>query len=147
MKVLLLKDISGLGRSGDIKEVSDGHARNFLIPRKLVLPADKPLVAKVQKERQEKQASARKQHQKHLDQKQQLESKTFIAKGKAAGNNLFAAIHERDIAQIINEKTGLSILPENISISKPVKSLGIHKINLKLEQGLNATINLNVESI
>src|SRR5258708_6049100 len=102
MKVILTKDVAGLGRSGDIKTVSDGHARNFLIPKHLALPATTEVLARVQKEEAEHQAKVKKDIERFQFLKTKLESKTITIKAPAAKNNLFAAIRENGIAKAIN---------------------------------------------
>ena len=92
MKVLLTKDVSGLGRAGDVKEVSDGHARNFLIPKHLALPATSEILRQVQKEEGEKQAKLAREQERFLAFKKKVEGRAVLLKGKAQGQNLFAAI-------------------------------------------------------
>lgn len=147
MKVLLTKDVSGLGRPGDIKEVSDGHARNFLIPRHLVLPATSALLQRVQKEEGEKQAKYSREQERLQAFKNKINGKTFTMKGKAQGQNLFAAIHEKEIAQALAEKFGIEIAPASIRLDKAVKNLGRHDIKIKFGQDAEALVHLNVEQL
>lgn len=146
MNVLLTKDVPGLGRAGDVKNVSDGHARNFLIPKHLALPATRSLLAKTQKEEAEKQAKIAREQERMLQLKKKLEGKTFVIKAKVQGKNLFAAIHEDQIAQLISEKTGVVISPTLINLSKPLKSLGLHEVEVRFAPGVAALVRLNIES-
>jgi large subunit ribosomal protein L9 len=145
MKVILTKDVPSLGRAGDIKEVSDGHARNFLIPKHLALPATTEILAQVQKEEQERQTKILKDTERFAVLKNKLEGKTFTIHARATKNNLFAAIHEKEIAQVINDKTGGEISPSAIVLEKPVKRLGLHEIQIRFAKNVSALVKLNVE--
>ena len=147
MKVLLFKDVPGLGRAGDIKEVSDGHARNFLMPRGLAQAATANLVHKVTKEKAEHEQKIEKEKQRLLEIKKSLESKTFSIKAKASNQKLFAAIHDTEIVKVIAEKTGLSFEPKQVVINKPVKATGLSEVQIKLDSKTTATIKLNVEAL
>ncbi len=145
MKVILTKDVAGLGRSGDIKEVSDGHARNFLIPKHLALPATSEVLNKIQKEEFEHQQKIAREQDRSLSLKNKLENKIFTIKAKANKNSLFAAVHEDQIAKAINDKTGAEISPSLIVLKKPVKTLGIHEVEIRFAKNLSASVKLNVE--
>lgn len=144
MKVLLTKDVPNLGRSGEIKEVSDGHARNFLIPKHLALPATSQVLQKIQKEEQEKQAKIFKDLERFQNIKNKLEGKTFTIKAKSEKQNLFAAVHEKEIAQAINEKAGTEISPELIKIQSPIKTLGEHQVEIVFNSEIRTKIKLVV---
>ncbi|HTL39598.1 MAG TPA: 50S ribosomal protein L9 [Methylomirabilota bacterium] len=146
MKVLLTKDVSGLGRAGDVKEVSDGHARNFLIPRHLALPATSAVLQKVQKEEAEHQAKLKRQQEQIEQFKLKLENKIFNIKAKAQKEHLFAAIKNTDIANAINAKMNLSISPDQIVIEKPIKSLGSQEALIRLAPGQTIKVKLDIES-
>ena len=143
MKVILTKDVQGLGRSGDVKEVSEGHARNFLLPRKLALPATTVALERVQKEQQEKQAKVSKEHERASMLKHKLEAKKFSFKAKASGKNLFAAVSPKQIAEELT-KSGIEISPNDINIKKPIKSLGSHEVLVGLAFDVEALLNLEV---
>ena len=158
MKVILTKDVTGLGRAGDIKEVSDGHARNFLIPKHLALPATTESLLRIQKEESEHQAKVLKDQERFLDLKKKLENKTFTIKVKAtpprpngqvgAGKkNLFAAVHEAEIAKVITDKAGAEISPKMIEIKLPIKALGLHEVEVRFAKNLTARVKLIVESL
>jgi len=147
MKVLLVKDVPKLGRIGQIKEVSDGHARNFLIPRHLALPATEAVLSKVQKEEKEKQAKLAKAHDKLLAIKNKLAGKTIELKGKAEGKNLFAGIHEMDIVKALTQKYGVELAREAINLTHALKALGEHQVEVKLSDQIKFNINLKIEAI
>lgn len=145
MKVILSKDVPGLGRAGQIKEVSDGHARNFLIKKHLALPATQSMLAKIQKEEAEHEAKVQRLAQQVLEIKNQMEGKTFVVYGKAQGQRLFAAIHEDQIAQAVNKKLNLAILPSQVIIKKAIKSPGLSEAEIKLNDAIHAKIKIEVQ--
>jgi len=147
MKVLLLKDVSGLGRTGEIKEVSDGHARNFLMPRKLAIAATTGVVQKIGKEQAEHKAKTERERQKTQETKKNLEDRTFTIKAKANGQKLFAAVREQEIVAIIEQKTGLQFEPDQIVIKQPIKALGDAVVQLKLSADTLCNIKLNITSL
>lgn len=147
MKILLIKDVSGIGRAGDIKEVSDGHGRNFLVPRGLAVIATNTVIQQVSKEQAEKKEKQAHEHEKHLKLKSQLENKIFTIKTKANKETLFAAVHESEIADSINRKLGLQIDPMQVIIPAPIKAIGPHQAEIKLEPDIKAVVNLTIEGI
>jgi large subunit ribosomal protein L9 len=146
MKVLLTKDVSGLGKIGDVKDVSDGYARNFLLRQHLGLPATASVLAQVQKEEKEKQARIVKEQERFLALKNKLEGKSLVIKAKSEGKNLFAAIHEKEIAQKLIHQFGIEISPQLMRISNPIKSLGVHKVEIKFSENIKSTINVEVQN-
>lgn len=133
MKVILLQDIARLGKRGDVKEVADGFAINVLIAKKQALQATSAEMAKW------KQKEDAKKHKKELEtnifvqlvEKIRKEPVVISGKKRDGKGQLFAQIKESDIAHAIFEITDVSIDPKQISISKPIKSIGLHTIELK----------------
>jgi large subunit ribosomal protein L9 len=147
MKLILTKDVSGVGRAGEVKEVSDGYARNFLIPRRLALPATTPALERIQKEEKERQEKTSRNQEKILTWKNQLESRTFTVKAKANEKTLFAAVHEKDIVAAINAKLNSELSPDQIRIAEPIKALGLFIVEIRLTEGVTANTKLNIEPI
>ena len=147
MKVILTKDVAGTGRSGQVIEVSDGHARNFLIPRHLALPATVSALARVQKEEQEHQAKVLREQEKFALLKSKLENKTFVVKAKAEKTHLFAAIRKEQIVVAIKNKLDVDIESNQIVIEKPIKSLGLSEVEIRFANHGAIKVKLNVESI
>ncbi|MBI4049291.1 MAG: 50S ribosomal protein L9 [Candidatus Doudnabacteria bacterium] len=144
MKVILSKDVSSLGRAGEVKEVSNGYARNFLLPKHLALPATTDLLLKVQKEQDELQRKIAKHKQELEALKSKLANKTIALQTKASGQTLFAALHESDIIKAIEQKTKISLKPEQVHLPEPIKKLGTFEITLKLADDISAKIKLEV---
>ncbi len=148
MKVILLKDVPKIGRSGEIKEVNAGFGTNFLIKKGLAKLAT--LDAQKQLEKGKKDLSAKKQ--KELDKiksnQKELERRTFTVKVKTGDKGqIFGGVHEKDIAQSIFQKTKIQLEKSQIDSHKGIKDLGEHIINIKLGQGITAKTKINIESL
>ncbi len=130
MKVILLRDVARLGRKGEIKDVPDGHAINFLLPRKLGIIATKESL-KRHAEETGKHASIEQASQEHF--KNALEANKSEPIKLAVESNeqghLFKGIHADDIANLLNEK-GFSITRQNVLLENPIKDIGKHEISI-----------------
>jgi large subunit ribosomal protein L9 len=146
MKVILLKDVPKIGKKYDIKEVNDGYASNFLIPKKLAEAATEKQVAKVKLI----QETARMQQEIHLTLlKKNLDDvagKVVTIKAKANNKgNLFMSIHPKDITSQLQKIHSIQLTPDVIMLQSPIKDLGSHEIVVSIE-GHKATFTLVVES-
>lgn len=147
MKVILTKDVSGVGRAGDIKEVSDGYARNFLIGRGLAVVASQAQQDKVNKEKREHTEKLARQEARLVELQNKINHKPITLKRKANGSKLFAAIHEQDIINEIKAHFGVELLPKQIRILNPIKTIGSHAVDLKLTDRHKATVTVDVEAL
>lgn len=146
MKVILLKDVKGQGKKGEIVSVSDGYARNYLFPRNLAQEA----TAQNLNSAQVKQEAAA--HKKEMEKKnaqemaKQLENKGVVIKAKCGSTGrLFGAITNAEIAEALNQQTGLELDKKKVVLANPIKELGEYTITVKLYAGVQATIGLKVE--
>jgi large subunit ribosomal protein L9 len=147
MKVILTKDVSGIGRAGDIKEVSDGYARNFLIGRGLALPATQPQVDKVNKEKREHADKLARQEAKLNELAKKIQNKPINLKKKSDNGRLFAGVREQDIINEIETQFGVELTAKQVKILNPIKTTGSHKVELKLTDRHMATVTVNVEAL
>lgn len=132
MKVILLQDVPGMGGKYEIKNVSDGYARNFLIPRKLAQIATTQSIQSIEK--QKKQKEQEKEVQKDILGKniEALENLTISVTEKAnEKGHLFAGIHREEISRILKEQKQIDIPPDIIELEKPIKEIGEYKIKVK----------------
>jgi len=146
MKVILLKDIKGTGKKGDIINASDGHARNFLIPRKLAKPATDSSV----KELQHQKASAKKRKEEELKKAKELAeelSKIEIKINTKAGESgkLFGSITNKDIAEILKKDYGHKIDKKKI-VMDAIKAIGRTEIQIKVYPNVVAKLNVIVDA-
>lgn len=146
MKVILLEDVKGQGKQGEIKNVSEGYARNFLFPRKLAIEASD---ANLQELDDKKQAQERKQakelaHAKEV--KAQLERLRIVVQTHAGeGGRLFGAITTKHIGDALHEQ-GVKIDRRKIVLSEPIKRLGGHQVEVKLHHEVTAVLAVFVEA-
>ncbi len=145
MKLILTQEVTGLGTPGDVVEVKDGYARNFLMPRSLAVAWTKggeKQVASIQKARGAREI-------KTLDEAQAvkalLESKPVTLSAKAgASGRLFGAVTPADIASAVSAAGGPSLDRRKIELAQPVKSVGSHQLSVHLHEGVKATVTLEV---
>lgn len=147
MKVVLLKDVAGVGRRNEVKIVSDGYALNFLIPKKLAEIGSAAAIGRAERLKSEEGALRRVHEDLVLKNLSALEGISFDISSKAnEKGHLFASIHREDIAAELKKQKGIDILPEFLVIEKPIKEVGEHKIPVKV-QDKSAMLTLVVKGI
>ena len=147
MQVILLKDVKGLGKAGEVKKVSDGYARNMLLPKKLVMEASDANIKVLERKRAEIEAQRAMDKQVAEDVKAKLENSVLTMKRKAGeGGRLFGAITSKDIAEQIEKDYMLQLDKKKIELASPIKQLGEHEVELKLFTGVSAKVKVNVVS-
>ena len=145
MKVILLEDVKALGKKGDICEVSDGYARNFIIPKKKGIPATPENMnnLKLKKANDEKVAKENLENAQMLSK--ELSDKVIILKVRVGeGGKLFGAIASKEIAAAVLEQTGLDLDKKKIVLAEPIKALGKHDIKVKLHKDVTANLIVSV---
>ena len=146
MKVILLEDTKGLGKKFDIKEVKDGYVRNFLLPKKLVQIATKTTLAqlKIQKESEQKAiAKLLEELEKIVDA---LKKEVLIFQLKVGDKGeVFGSVSVDKIIESLKAK-GFEIKKEQIDLETPIKSLGEHVINIRLDREVKGTIKVKIEA-
>jgi large subunit ribosomal protein L9 len=145
MKVILLKDVKGRGKKGEAAEVSDGYARNYLIPRKLatVAPAENMNELK-QKEKARIAAEAREKAA-ALENSKKLESIVVKVAAKAGeSGRLFGSVTSQEIAATLKEQHGLEVDKRDIVQSEPIKAFGSYEVKCKFGYEISGTIHLLV---
>ena len=146
MKVILLEDVKSLGKKGDIVDVSDGYAKNFLLTRKKGVEANSKNMndLKLKKANDEKVAAQNLQDAK--DTAAGLEDKTVVLKLKAGeGGKTFGSVSNKEIAEAAKEQFGLDIDKKKIVISEPIKSLGTYEVTVKLHASVTGKLKVKVE--
>lgn len=147
MKVILQQDVKGLGRKGEVVNASDGHARNFLFPKKLAIPADKQNLNELSAKK------ASEAHRKELEKeeaikiKEKLEKVTLHIKIKAGENGkIFGSITSKEISEGIEREYKEKIDKKKILLKDQIKTLGEHIVELRLFEGVIAKLKLVIES-
>lgn len=145
MKVILLQDVDGLGKAGDLKEVANGYARNYLLPRQFAAAATPALLENhkqriaAQQRKVEKQAESNRQQVERLNQI----SLTFKARVGRQGR-LYGSITSQDIAAGLREAEGITIDRRMIDLPNPIRTIGTFQIPVKIAQKMEPKITVNV---
>ena len=145
MKVILLEDVKSLGKKGQLVEVNAGYARNFILPKKLGIEATSKNIndLKLQKAHEDKVAAEQLAAAKVLAE--ELKDKSVELKMKVGeGGRTFGAISTKEIAAAAKEQLGYELDKKKISVDEPIKSLGVHNVNIKLHPKLTADLKLKV---
>ncbi|MGE5618290.1 MAG: 50S ribosomal protein L9 [Sphingomonadaceae bacterium] len=146
MKVLLLQDVKGVGEAGQVKEVAEGYARNYLFPKKLATPATPSAL----KELEARQAAERKRQAK-LDEEmrglaQKIAGSSVTVRSKVGeGGKLYGSITTADVAEALERQLGEVVDKRKIEIEEPIRHVGEYKIPVKLSKNVSTTVNLVVE--
>ena len=145
MKIILTGDVKGLGSKGDVLEVKDGYANNYLLPNGLAVRATQGRLTEVT---QVKGARVRRETREIETLKEMAETITSLdleldAKAGPEGR-LFGAITAKDISELIKEKSGLDIDRKKIHLDEPIKTSGFHEAHLKLHPEVEAVVHLKV---
>lgn len=145
MKVILIEDVKGLGKKGELCNVSDGYARNYLIPKNLAIEADQAALNQLKQQQQSKAYHKEQERQKALDAAKTLDGKQLVIHAKAGeSGKLFGAVTSKEVAAEIKSKFGLDIDRKRINM-QDIKAHGEYSAVIKLYSGINATINIKVE--
>ena len=145
MKVLLLADVKALGKKDQIVEVSDGYAKNFLLPRKLAIVADAKAVNEVKKKEASRLHAIELEKAAAKEMAAKLEAVTVkICMTAGEDNRLFGSVTTKDIVEILEKEHGLKVDKKKVCLDKPIKAFGSYTIDVKLYQGIAGKINLIV---
>ena len=145
MKVILQQDVRGQGKKGQLVEVSDGYARNFLLPKKLAVPATAENVntMKQQEKARKAQEAAEKAEAEALSKK--LEGLMVKIPAKAGeGGRLFGAVTAKEISEALAAQHGLTIAKAKLVLDKPIKACGGYQVKAKLGYEVTGTVNVMV---
>ena len=145
MKVILQQDVKGQGKKGQMIEASDGYARNFLLPRKLAVPATAENVntMKMQEKARKAQEAAEKAEAEAIAAKLKEISVKIVAKG-GNGGRLFGAVTSKEIADALKEQHGINIQKTKIVQDEPIKAFGTYELKVKLGYEVNGTLKVVV---
>ena len=145
MKVILQQDVKGQGKRGQLVNVSDGYARNFLLPKKLAVPANADNMNKMIM--QDKAKKAQREAEKAEAQATAEKLKELIVKRPAkagAGGRLFGAVTSQEIADALREQHGIELEKNKIVQAEPIKQFGSFEVKAKLGYEVSGTINVLV---
>ena len=144
MKVILLEDVRGSGKSGEVVKVSDGYARNMLIPRGLAMEATPQNLKQLEKKKEAMAKKFAEDKASALEMKKSLEEETVNVKTKAGENGkVFGSVTSKDIADALKE-LGYEIDKKKIQLDAPIKTTGITEVTIKLFTEVAGKVKVNV---
>lgn len=147
MKVVLRSDVDNLGKKGDLVDVADGYARNYLVPRGLALKATAGIQKQADAMRRNRDARDRRERETAQALAAQFEGRTISIKARAGGEGrLFGSVTSVDIADAVLHQTGAEIDRRRIDLAEPLKELGPVDLSVRLHPDVAATIHVVVEA-
>ncbi|MGN7477722.1 50S ribosomal protein L9 [Solibacillus silvestris] len=145
MKVVFLKDVKGKGKKGEIKEVAEGYARNFLIKNGYAKEANNQAMSELQGQKRLEEKNAAAELQAAKDLKEQLEAITVEVKAKSGeGGRLFGSVSTKQIADALQKKHGFKVDKRKMDCNEGIRSLGFTNVPVKLHQDVKATLKVHV---
>src|SRR2546421_2104866 len=145
MKIILLQDVEGLGKAGDLKEVANGYARNYLLPRNMAAGATPALIANRQQRIAAEQRKQEKQAENNRQQAEKLGQVTLTFKARVGREGrLYGSITSQDIAEGLREAEGISIDRRMIDLPNPIRTIGTFQVPVKIAQKIEPKITVNV---
>lgn len=145
MKVILLQDIKGVGKKGDLLEASDGHARNFLLPRKLAAEATKSNLQELETKRQSQAHHKQQELEAAQELAKSIEEQPINIKVKMGENGkLFGSVTNKELADALKSQRGLDIDKKKILLTEPIKTSGAKNAEVKLHTNVTAKLVVNI---
>ena len=145
MKVILTQDVKGKGKKGQMIEVSDGYARNFMLPKKLAIEATADAINTMKMNDKATQERIAREKAEALEISKKLRAMTLVVKAKGGGaGRLFGAVTNAEIASAL-EKQGIKLDKRKIVIADPIKSVGTYTVTCKLGYEINAPLTVKIE--
>ena len=146
MKVILLQDVKGKGKKGQMLEVSDGYARNFMLPKKLAIEATADAINTMRMNDKAAAEKAAKERAEALEISKKLRDMTLVVTVKGGGaGRLFGSVTNQEIADALEKKSGIKLDKRKIVISAPIKSVGTYTVNCKLGYEITAPLSVKIE--
>ena len=146
MKVILLQDVKGKGKKGQMIEVSDGYARNFMLPRKVAIEATADAVNTMRMNDKAPAERIAREKAEALDTSKKLRELTVVVKAKGGGaGRLFGSITNQEIADALKASAGVALDKRKIVISDPIKTVGTHTVTCKLGYEITAPLTVKIE--
>ena len=146
MKVILLQDVKGKGKKGQMLEVSDGYARNFMLPRKIAIEATPDAINTMRMNDKATQERIAREKAEAMAVSKQLREMTVTvtAKGGGAGR-LFGSVTNQEIADALEKQSGIKLDKRKIAIAEPIKSVGTYTVTCKLGYEITAPLTVKIE--
>lgn len=145
MKVILLEDVKKLGKKGDVIEVSDGYARNYVLPKKLGVEASGKNMNDLKLQKANKEKIEKENLEAAKVMAQQMEQDQVVVSIKSGeGGRTFGSVSSKEIAQSYKEQCGKEIDKKKIILPEPIKSLGVYEVSVKLHPSVTGKLKVKV---
>lgn len=146
MRVILKREVAGLGRPGDVKDVADGYAQNFLLPRGLAIEATAGEMKVLARARDAKRAKQDRAHADAEELAKRLSETTLVFKLKAGDQGkTFGSVTSKDIAEALQREHKVDVDKTNVHLPDPLKSLGVHTVEIRLLTDVRANVTVAIE--
>ena len=145
MKVILLQDVKGKGKKGQMLEVSDGYARNFMLPKKMAIEATPDAINTMRMNDKATQERIAKEKAEALDTGKKLREMTVTVTAKGGGNGrLFGSVTNQEIADALAKQSGIKLDKRKIVIADPIKNVGSYTVTCKLGYEITAPLSVKI---
>lgn len=146
MKVILQQDVKGKGKRGQMIEVSDGYARNYMLPRKIAVEATADNVNTMRMNDKAQQEKRQKEREEAFAISKKMKDMVVVVRAKGGGaGRLFGSVTTQEIAEAIQQQEGISIDKRKIVLEEQIKTVGEYTVKIKLGYEINAELKLRVE--
>ena len=146
MRVILKAEVRGLGRTGEIKDVADGYARNYLLPKGLAIEATGGELRQLAQERQSEKTKKDRAHQDAEELAKRLDDVTLVFKLKAGEQGkTFGSVTAKEVADALKKETKSDIDKTKIVLHEPLRALGVHKVEVRLLSDVRASVTVAIE--
>lgn len=148
MKVILTQDVKGKGKKGQMIEVSDGYARNFMLPRKIAIEATADAVNTMRMNDKATQERIAREKAEAMEISKKLRDLTVVVTAKGGGSGrLFGSVTNQEIADALKEKSGISLDKRKIVMAEPIKNVGTYTVTCKLGYEITAPLTVKIEEV
>lgn len=146
MKVILQQDVKGQGKKGQMVEVSEGYARNFLLPRKIAIPATTDAINTMNLKEKAKRAEDARLKAEAEENAKRLKDITVVIRAKGgSGGRLFGAVTTKEIAEGLKAQHGIDIPNKKLVLDEPIKTFGTYTLKARLGYEISGTLKVSVE--
>ncbi len=146
MRVILKTEVRGLGRPGDVKDVTDGYARNYLLPKGLAIEATGGELKHLAQERQAERTKKDRAHEDAEELAKRLDAVTLVFRLKAGDQGkTFGSVTAKEVAEALKKEARADIDKTKIILHEPLRSLGIHKVEVRLLSDVRANVTVAIE--
>ena len=146
MKLVLIKDVSNLGAEGDVKDVADGYARNFLLPRGLAVEASAGQLKQLQQRRETERRREEKNRGELETLAERLKGAAITFKVKVGeGGRLYGSITSKDVGDALEEQSHITVDRRRIDLEEPIRTLGTHQVPVRIASDLRPQVSVTVQ--